>query len=141
MDKVVSLRQAKLPDPSKIPNAGSFFKNPIVDMKKFDSLKKSNPKIPFYPQGEGQVKLAAGWLIEQVGLKGYNQNGVGVHEHQALVLVNYGSNHGSDIVALAKFVQQQVFAMFDIIISPEVRMVSKQGEHSFEELTIKNGYE
>lgn len=135
MDKVIRLRQAKLPDPSKLPNAGSFFKNPIVDFEKLNLLKKSYPEIPFYPQSKEQVKLAAGWLIEQAGLKGYRKNGVGVHENQALVLVNFGNNHGRDIVELAKFVQQQVVAKFDILISPEVRMVSKQGEQEFTDLT------
>lgn len=136
MAKVISLRQAKLPDPSRLPNAGSFFKNPIVNEKKLNLLKISYPKIPFYPQAKGQAKLAAGWLIEQAGLKGYCKNGVGVHEHQALVLVNYESNNGKDIVALAQFVQQQVFTVFDILLSPEVRIVTNQGEQDFEDLPI-----
>ena len=136
MDKVISLRQAKLPDPSKLPNAGSFFKNPIVDIEKLNLLKKSYPGMPFYPHNKEQVKLAAGWLIEKAGLKGYRKDGVGVHENQALVLVNYASNHGKDIVELAKFVQQHVLAKFDILISPEVRMVSNQGEQDFDDLTI-----
>lgn len=136
MVKIISLRQAKLPDPSIFPNAGSFFKNPIVSEKKLNFLKKSYPKMPFYPQDRGQVKLAAGWLIEQTGLKGCSKNGVGVHEHQALVLVNYSSDRGKDIVVLAKFIQQQVQAKFDILISPEVRMVTKQGEQSFNDILI-----
>lgn len=138
MDKVISLRQSKLPDPNKLPNAGSFFKNPIVDIEEFQLLKKTYPQMPFYPQNEKQVKLAAGWLIEQAGLKGYSINGVGVHEHQALVLVNYASNNGKDIVALAKLVQQKVLAMFNIRICPEVRMVSIKGEQDFDDLTIDN---
>ena len=140
MEKVISLREVKLPDPNKLPNAGSFFKNPIIDEEKLNLLKKSYPNLPFYPQGKEQVKLAAGWLIEQAGLKGYYKNGVGVHEHQALVLVNYNSENGKDIVSLAQFVQQQVYTVFNILISPEVRMVTSQGEQSFDDLPIYDEY-
>lgn len=136
MEKVISLRQEKLPDPSKLPNAGSFFKNPVVSKNKLNLLKNSYPNIPFYPQQKGKVKIAAGWLIEQVGLKGYRVNGVGVHEYQALVLVNYSSDRGKDIVVLAQFVQQQVLEKFNVLISPEVRMVTKQGEQDFADLAI-----
>lgn len=136
MDRVISLRQAKLPDPEKLPNAGSFFKNPVVDEQKLISLKNSYPKIPFYPQSKGLVKLAAGWLIEKAGLKGYREQGVGVHENQALVLVNYASEQGRDVVTLAKYVQQQVLTKFDISISPEVRMITAKGEQRFIELTM-----
>jgi len=136
MEKVINLRQAKLPDPSKLPNAGSFFKNPIVSEQKLKILKNTYPNIPFYPQKIGQVKLAAGWLIEQTGLKGYREKGVGVHQHQALVLVNYGSHDGKDIVRLAQYVQHQVLAKFDILLSPEVRMITAQGEQNFADLPI-----
>lgn len=137
MDRVISLRQAKLPDPRTLPNAGSFFKNPIVNEQIFISLKSRYPKIPSYPQGNGLVKLAAGWLIEQAGLKGYCQNGVGVHENQALVLVNHASEQGKDIVAMAKYVQQQVSIKFNISISPEVRMITANGEQSFNDIEIE----
>ena len=137
MNKVISLRQAKLPDPNKLPNAGSFFKNPVVTEKKLEILKKTYPHIPCYPQAKGQVKLAAGWLIDQTGLKGYRQNGVGIHKHQALVIVNYESERGGDIVTLAEYVQQHVFDMFDILISPEVRMITAQGEQSFADLQLE----
>ena len=136
MDRVISLRQAKLPDPRKLPNAGSFFKNPIINEQTLISLKSRYPKIPFYPQDHGLVKLAAGWLIEQLGLKGYCQNGVGVHENQALVLVNHASEEGKDIVALAKYVQQQVLTKFNILISPEVRMITAKGEANFSDIAI-----
>ena len=126
MDRVISLREAKLPNPQTLPNAGSFFKNPIVNEQQLKVLKHSYPKIPFYPQSKGLVKLAAGWLIEQAGLKGYREKGVGVHENQALVLVNYDSEHGEDLVTLAKYVQQQVLTKFDVLISPEVRMITNQ---------------
>lgn len=138
MDKVISLRQAKLPDPSKLPNAGSFFKNPIVNEEKLQLLKKNHPKIPYYPQGNGLIKLAAGWLIDQAGLKGYRKQGVGVHENQALVLVNYASEEGKDIVALAHYVQQKVLTKFNILISPEVRMITVQGEQNFTDLAINS---
>ena len=136
MEKVISLRQAKLPDPKELPNAGSFFKNPLVSETKANTLRHTYPSMPIYPQSNGNVKLAAGWLIEQVGLKGYREHGVGVHEHQALVLVNYKSHSGRDIVTLAKHVQQLVLLKFDILITPEVRMITEQGEQDFANLDI-----
>jgi UDP-N-acetylmuramate dehydrogenase len=136
MDKVIALRQAKLPDPCKLPNAGSFFKNPIVNEEKLTLLQSTYPQIPFYPQGNGLVKLAAGWLIEQAGLKGYRIKDVGVHEHQALVLVNYSGDQGKEVVILAKYVQQQVLTKFNISIYPEVRMITAKGEQDFSNLVI-----
>lgn len=134
MLKVVQLRQEKLPDPAILPNAGSFFKNPVVSELQFSRLIQQYPSLPNYPQSNGQVKLAAGWLIEKAGLKGFRYKDIGVHDHQALVLVNYLNGQGSDIVGLAKFVQQQVQDKFAIKIIPEVRMISSQGEVSFESL-------
>ncbi|GAA0812315.1 UDP-N-acetylmuramate dehydrogenase [Colwellia asteriadis] len=134
MNKVIELRQSKLPDPKKLPNAGSFFKNPIVSQEKFLQIQTKYPQIPHYPQSKGNVKLAAGWLIEQSGLKGFRFKGVGVDQRQALVLVNYENGTGQDLITLAKFVQQQVFEMFSVKIIPEVRMVSAQGEVHFEKL-------
>jgi UDP-N-acetylmuramate dehydrogenase len=136
MDKVISLRQAKLPDPDQLPNAGSFFKNPVVSVEKLASLKTIYPEIPFYSQDNGNVKLAAGWLIEQTGLKGYLKNQVGVHENQALVLVNHESDYGKDILGLAQFVQQEVHKKFEILLSPEVRMITSQGERQFIDLPM-----
>ncbi len=134
MQQVIQLRQAKLPDPKLLPNAGSFFKNPVVSQAEFSRLIKAYPTLPNYPQSNGLVKLAAGWLIEQAGLKGFIHKAVGVHDKQALVLVNYNNGQGSDIVGLAKFVQQQVQDKFAIEITPEVRMISSQGEVSFSSL-------
>lgn len=134
MERVISLRQAKLPDPNILPNAGSFFKNPVVDEQALVSLQSNYPNIPFYPQNNGLVKLAAGWLIEQAGLKGYREKDVGVHKNQALVLVNYSGGEGRDIIALAKYVQQQVLSKFDISITPEVRLISAKGEQNFADL-------
>ena len=136
MERVICLRQSKLPDPRKLPNAGSFFKNPIVNEKILADLKSRYPQIPFYPQSHGTAKLAAGWLIEQAGLKGYNNNGVGVHENQALVLVNHASDKGNDIVTLAKYVQERVLTKFAILLSPEVRMITINGEQNFNHLVI-----
>ena len=95
---------------------------------------KSYPNLPSYPQSDDQVKLAAGWLIEKAGLKGFRYKGVGVHDKQALVLVNYSSDQGMDIVGLAKYVQQRVLDKFSIVISPEVRIISSNGEVIFEPL-------
>lgn len=134
MEQVISLRQAKLPDPKQLPNAGSFFKNPLVTKEIFANLSSTYLNMPFYPQKNGQIKLAAGWLIDQVGLKGFCNNGVGVHENQALVLVNHTSDQGKDIVALAQYVQKQVFEKFEISLIPEVRMVTSQGLQDFENL-------
>lgn len=134
MERVISLRQAKLPDPCLLPNAGSFFKNPVVDEQKLVALQGSYPSIPFYPQNNGLVKLAAGWLIEQTGLRGYREKDVGVHKDQALVLVNYADGEGRDIIALAKYVQKQVLTKFGISITPEVRLISAEGEQNFADL-------
>jgi len=143
MQQVIKLRQAKLPDPQLLPNAGSFFKNPVISQIEFNRLIEDYPTLPHYPQSSGQVKLAAGWLIEQAGLKGFLYKDVGVHEHQALVLVNYDSGQGDEIVGLAKFVQRQVQEKFAIEIIPEVRMIASQGEISFASLTdtLKLGVE
>lgn len=128
LEKVVSLRQSKLPNPLVLPNAGSFFKNPIVNADVFSLLLKSHPDIPYYLQHNGDVKIAAGWLIEQSGLKGYKNGDAGVHENQALVLVNYGSATGAEILALATYVQKSVFDKFSIWLSPEVRLIGSHGE-------------
>jgi len=125
--KVIEIRQSKLPDHVKLPNAGSFFKNPVVEDKLFVHLKATYPEMPAYLQNNGQVKLAAGWLIEKSGLKGYRIGAVGVDQTQALVLVNYGSKVGQDILQLAKLVQDHVLKKFDILLQPEVRLLSSQG--------------
>mgnify|MGYP001942707937 CR=1 FL=1 len=125
--KVIEIRQSKLPDPITLPNAGSFFKNPIVGRQLYNQLNEKYPEMPAYYQDNGTVKLAAGWLIEKSGLKGFTQGDVGVDKTQALVLVNYGSNNGQDIIQLAKYVQNQVLAKFDIFLQPEVRLLSSHG--------------
>lgn len=134
MARVIMLRSTKLPDPDKLPNAGSFFKNPVVSNKLFTQLQQAYPDMPYYPQQNGKVKLAAAWLIEQAGLKGFRHQGVGVHEKQALVLVNYSSESGNDIVSLAKYIQQQVKQKFTVVLTPEVRLISHEGEKTFKSL-------
>ena len=138
MAQVIALRSSKLPDPKQLPNAGSFFKNPVVSAADFAQLQQLYPKIPYYPQQNNQVKLAAGWLIDQVGLKGFRHDAVGVHQQQALVLVNYGSELGSDIVSLAKYIQRKVAQKFSISLTPEVRMITHKGEISFSLLSDMN---
>ncbi|HET8860138.1 UDP-N-acetylmuramate dehydrogenase [Marivirga sp.] len=120
---VIEIRQSKLPDPAKIGNSGSFFKNPIIDAPHFEKLKKSFPNMPFYELEEGMIKLAAGWLIENAGWKGHQENGVGVHPKQALVLVNYGNGNGKDIINLAKNIQDSIQSKFGVELNPEVNFL------------------
>jgi len=128
MHHVIAIRQQKLPDYHQLPNAGSFFKNPIVTMDSLQLLQKRFVNLPYYPQAAGQVKLAAGWLIEQAGLKGYRLGEVGIHDKQALVLVNYGTEQGQDIIQLVHYVRIKVFELFNIVLEPEVRLVNQLGE-------------
>lgn len=129
-DAVCDMRRNKLPDPHVTGNAGSFFKNPLVDAKKAAELKERYPAMPVYMQTNGEVKLAAGWLIEQCDLKGARYGGAAVHENQALVLINRNNASGSDIAALAKIVRQTVAKRFDIWLEPEVRFIAANGETS-----------
>jgi len=142
MNNVIALRSSKLPDPKALPNAGSFFKNPVVTDKVFAKLQQQYPKIPHYFQNKSQenaeVKLAAGWLIDQAGLKGFRHEGVGVHQHQALVLVNYDSDLGTDIISLAKYIQRIVLEKFSVTLTPEVRMITQHGEQPFSSLIDTN---
>jgi UDP-N-acetylmuramate dehydrogenase len=119
-DIVTSIRQSKLPDPAVIGNAGSFFKNPEISFAQFDALKAQFPLIVGYPTPNATVKLAAGWLIETAGWKGKRVGAVGIHERQALVLVNYGGGTGADIKQLAAQVQQAVFEKFGVALVAEV---------------------
>ena len=120
---VIRIRQSKLPDPELIGNAGSFFKNPVVDAQKYSMLKDSFPGLVSYAQSDGQYKLAAGWLIDQCGLKGKRMGEAGVHEKQALVLVNHGVAAGSEIVDLAKTVRSTVFDKFGVELEREVQVI------------------
>ena len=116
---VIAVRQRKLPDPEQIPNVGSFFHNPVLDAATADRLHSAHPGLPLYPQNDGRVKLAAGWLIEQAGWKGKNLGPVGMYEKQALVLVNRGGATGYDVVTLMQAVQRDVRMKFGVELTPE----------------------
>lgn len=122
---ICDIRSSKLPDPKELGNAGSFFKNPIVEREFADKLLVEHPGMPIYPLADdaSHVKLAAGWLIDQSGLKGYREFGVGVHDKQALVLVNYGNATGGDILHFAHFVSSVVEHKFGVVITPEVNIL------------------
>ncbi|MBP9804183.1 MAG: UDP-N-acetylmuramate dehydrogenase [Candidatus Accumulibacter sp.] len=116
---VIAVRSRKLPDPAVLPNAGSFFHNPVVDAAVGERLASAYPNVPRYLQADGRVKLAAGWLIEQSGWKGRDLGRVGMYEKQALVLVNRGGARGEEVVALMKAVQADVRERFGIELFPE----------------------
>jgi UDP-N-acetylmuramate dehydrogenase len=118
-DAVMAIRKRKLPDPEQIPNAGSFFQNPIVDVKTAERLVSIYPHLPRYPQSNGLVKIAAAWLIEQAGWKGRDLGRAGMFERQALVLVNRGGACGQDILDLAHAVQADVRQRFGVELRPE----------------------
>ncbi|MFM0260809.1 UDP-N-acetylmuramate dehydrogenase [Paraburkholderia sediminicola] len=118
-DAVVAVRRAKLPDPLQLGNAGSFFKNPVVEATQFEALKVKEPEVVSYLQPDGRVKLAAGWLIDRCGWKGRAMGAAAVHERQALVLVNRGGASGAEVLALAKAVQRDVLTRFGVELEAE----------------------
>jgi|SRR5690554_1250917 len=120
---VIKIRQSKLPDPKKIGNSGSFFKNPVIDQKLFDELKLKFPEIVGYPSGDDKVKVAAGWLIENAGWKGKRFEDAGVHKDQALVLVNYGNATGKEIYDLSEKIIQDIFEKYNIHLEREVNVI------------------
>ncbi len=122
-EAICSIRRAKLPDPAVLGNAGSFFKNPVVEASVAENLLKTYPEMPHYPAPEGRVKLAAGWLIDRAGMKGRREGAVGVHERQALVLVNHGGATGGEVIAFAHKVQETVREKFGIEIDTEVNIL------------------
>lgn len=122
-DAVIKIRSEKLPNPSEIGNAGSFFKNPVIDQAHFMRLQQQYPEIPSYPLSTEEVKVPAAWLIEKAGWKGKKYNNYGVHARQALVLVNYGGARGSDIKNLATEIQHSVASQFGIYLNPEVNFI------------------
>lgn len=122
-DCVIDIRNSKLPNPAEIGNSGSFFKNPVISTKEFESIKEKYSKIPSYVVSATEVKVPAGWLIEQCGFKGKRFGDAGVHSKQALVLVNYGNATGQEIYTLAQNIQQTVKNTFGISLEIEVNVV------------------
>ncbi|WP_312243118.1 UDP-N-acetylmuramate dehydrogenase [Pantoea sp.] len=127
---VCQMRQSKLPAPRLTGNVGSFFKNPLVSASQMRLLSETWPDMPCYPQNSGEVKLAAGWLIDRCQLKGHRIGGAAVHRQQALVLINEDSATPQDIVALAHYVRQRVGEKFGVWLEPEVRFIGAQGERN-----------
>ncbi len=117
---IIEIRESKLPNPKVIGNAGSFFKNPEISLNKFNELKIKFPLIVGYPTANNSVKVAAGWLIETAGWKGKRFGNVGVHDRQALVLVNYGGGKGLEIKDLAEKIQASILEIFGIVLTAEV---------------------
>lgn len=120
---VIAIRQSKLPDPKELGNSGSFFKNPIISKEAYENAKALHPEMPHYVVSETEVKVPAGWLIEQAGFKGKRFGDAGVHKNQALVLVNYGAATGAEIVALSKNIQKTILEKFGIAIEAEVNII------------------
>jgi len=118
-DAIIAIRRAKLPDPAVIGNAGSFFKNPVVSAEQAGALLAVHPEAPHYPQADGRIKLAAGWLIDQCGWKGRALGPVACHDRQALVLVNRGGATGADVERIAERVAQDVKTRFGVDLEPE----------------------
>lgn len=120
---VIAIRQSKLPNPKELGNSGSFFKNPVVSKDDFLKAQAKFPEIKFYEVSPTEVKVPAGWLIENAGLKGYRKDDAGVHKNQALVIVNYGNATGKELLELSKFVQKTVFDKYGISIEAEVNII------------------
>ena len=122
-EAVILIRSSKLPDPKLLGNSGSFFKNPVIRKELYDSLQSKYASMPVYPISNEEVKVPAGWLIEQAGFKGYRIEDAGVHDKQALVLVNYGNATGDNLWDLALQIKDEVYKKFKINIEPEVNIV------------------
>ncbi len=122
-EAVINIRSSKLPDPKILGNSGSFFKNPIIETAQFENLKKEFPEMVGYKVSDTETKIAAGWLIDNAGLKGYRKGDAGVHKNQALVLVNYGNASGTEIINLAKEIQKKIKEKYSISIEPEVNIL------------------
>lgn len=121
---VIAIRQRRLPDPARVGNAGSFFKNPVVDAERLSMLRKEWPELPAFETGDGHYRVAAGWLVESCGWKGIQRGSVGVSEDHALVLINCGSAQGHEILALATEIELSVKARFNLRLEREVRVIS-----------------
>lgn len=121
-DVVIAIRSSKLPDPAVIGNSGSFFKNPIVATEVAEKLKEQHPNMPTYAV-EGGTKLAAGWLIDQAGWKGFRDGDAGIHERQALVLVNHGKASGAELIGLARKIMSDIYEKFGVQLEAEVNVI------------------
>jgi UDP-N-acetylmuramate dehydrogenase len=122
-DAVINIRSSKLPDPVVLGNAGSFFKNPVVDFDKCQTLQSAFPGIIAYPTGNNKMKLSAGWLIEQCGWKGQRKGDAGCHEKQALVLLNYGNATGKEVYNLSEEIALSVQNKFNVVLEREVNIL------------------
>jgi len=120
---IAAIRWSKLPKPEVLPNAGSFFKNPIISNKQAEQIKATYPDIRLFPLPNGQVKIAAGWLIEQVGLKGIREGNLGTYEKNALVIVNHGGGTYADLETLINRITTAVATKFGLTLKPEVNIV------------------
>jgi len=120
---VIAIRQSKLPDPKELGNSGSFFKNPILLKSDFEKIHQQFPEMKYYEVSETEVKVPAGWLIEQAGFKGKRFGDAGIHKNQALVLVNYGNATGKEILNVSKNIQETIFRNFGIRIEAEVNVI------------------
>ncbi len=129
---VIGLRRSKLPSPEDLPNVGSFFKNPVVAPELAQPLLDRHPELPAFPEGQSQIKLSAGWLIEAAGFKGCRRGDAGVYDKHALVLVNHGSATAEDILHLSREIQQGVLARFGIWLEPEPMLIPPAGPTALE---------
>lgn len=120
---IIAIRRRKLPDPKELGNSGSFFKNPIIPKKHFIKIQERHPEMPHYVISDTEVKVPAGWLIENAGFKGKRFGDAGIHKNQALVLVNYGNATGKEIVEVSKNIQESIKKLFDISIEAEVNII------------------
>jgi len=121
-DAVVNIRSSKLPSPAQEPNAGSFFKNPLLAREVAEKLAETTPDLPWFPQPDGRVKVSAAWMIDHCGWKGFRRDGLGVHEQHALVLVNYGNNSGEQLLSLAADIAGSVYEKFGLTLEVEPRL-------------------
>jgi len=127
-NKVVEVRQAKLPDPRVVGNAGSFFKNPIISAAAFAALQKQWPKVPSYPLETGEIKIPAAWLIDQLGFKGQFEGGIRCHPNQALVLTNAEQGTGEQLLGLARRIKSAVAEQFNVFLEHEVQLIGAKGK-------------
>ncbi|GAB57034.1 UDP-N-acetylmuramate dehydrogenase [Glaciecola punicea ACAM 611] len=126
-NEVIAIRKSKLPDPAKLGNAGSFFKNPVIDNNHLNRLLNIHNDMPSFRVNEHQVKIPAAWLIDKLGFRGKKIGNIACHENQALVLVNMGEGEGKDLLTLARQIRDSVYKTFDIELDNEVRLIGKHG--------------